>query len=193
MTDNVGFKLNGVAASTYGVTLAYGPGQPMLPGTRDTTADVLNRPGQYWIGSELGPREISLPCRFRDCATAADLDTKVRTLARLLVDETGRPKQLKLELDDSPGWYYTVRYNGVIPFDRAWVGCVEFTLELIADDPYAYGTSEEYDHATITTSGGSFEITSDGTVSTPAVVCVTNTGATEITDGFTVRIQYEVD
>lgn len=193
MTDNGGFKLNGVPASTYGVTLAYAPGQPMLPGTRDTTAAVLNRPGQYWTGSELDTREFSLPCHFRDCTSAAALDTKIRSLARLFVDEAGRPKQVKLEFDDSPGWYYTVRYNGVIPFGRAWVGCIEFTLELIADDPYAYSTSEEYDSATITTSGGSLEITSDGNVSTPAVVCVENTGATEITDGFTIAIQYEVD
>jgi phage-related protein len=191
--DNGGFKLDGLPVSTYGVTLMYAPGQPMLPGTRDRTADVLNRAGQYWVDSELGTRSFSLPCQFYDCDSAADLDAKIRTFARLFVDETGRPKQLKLEFDDSPGWYCTVRYNGAIPFDRAWVGAIDFSLELLADDPYAYGTDEEYDYATLTTSGGSIEITSDGNVSTPAILCVENIGVSEITDGFTLRVQYEVD
>lgn len=192
MTDNGGFKLNGIPVSDYGVTLSYAPDQPMLPGTRDRVAGVLNRAGQYWIDSDLDTREFSLPCQFYDCDSAADLDTKIRTFARLFVDETGRPKHLKIEFDDSPGWYYTVRYSGVLPFDRAWVGCIDFTLDLIADDPYAYQVSEEYNSMVITASGDSMTITSDGNVSTPAIVCVENTGGTTV-NGFTIKIQYEVD
>lgn len=190
--DNGGFKLNGVPVSDYGVTLMYAPEQPMLPGTRDRTADVLNRAGQYWIDSELGVREFSLPCQFYDCDNAAELDTKIRTFARLFVDETGRPKQLKLEFDDSPGWYYTVRYNGRIPFDRAWVGAIDFELELIADDPYAHSIFEAEDIEVITTDPHTWGITSDGTVSTPSRICITNNGATALS-GIKLSIEYEVD
>ena len=192
MTDNGGFKLNGIAVSTYGATLMYAPGQPMLPGTRDRTADVLNRAGQYWIDSELGVRELSLPCQFYDCDSAAELDTKIRALARAFVDNTGRPKQIRLELDDSPGWYYTVRYNGAIPFDRAWVGAIDFTLELIADDPYGHRVLETEDIELVTTDPQSWTVTNAGTVATPAKICITNNGATAVS-GIKISLEYEVD
>ena len=191
--DNGGFSLNGIPASEYGATLLYSPGQPMLPESRDRTSTVLRRAGQYWIGSELGTREFDLPCQFRDCEDAAALDTLIRAFARVFVDASGRPKQLKLILDDAPDVYYLVRYAGQVPFDRAWVGCSDFSLSLIADDPYAYQLSEEFDIQTITTSGESMEIISDGSVSTPAIICVENTGIAEITNGFSLKIQYEVD
>jgi hypothetical protein len=35
MVDNGGFKINDIAVSTYGITLLYGPSQPMLPGSID--------------------------------------------------------------------------------------------------------------------------------------------------------------
>ena len=194
MVDNGGFKINSIPASTYGITLLYGPSQPMLPGSIDRTATVLNRPGNIWIDSKLGPRAFSLTCQFATTSSgAAELDALIRTFARVLVDRYGNPKRVKLEFDDCPGWYYMVRYNGQIPFDRKWIGCSDFTLDLIADDPYAYQTSEEYDYETTTSSPYSMTITSDGNVSTPAIICVENTGGTTITGGFTLKIQNEVN
>lgn len=190
MVDNGGFKINDVAVSNYGITLLYGPSQPMLPGSIDRTASVLNRPGNLWIDSKLGTRTFSLPCQFATSSTdAAELDTLIRTFARVLVDIHGNPKQVKLEFDDSPGWYYVARYNGQIPFDRKWIGCSDFTLDLIADDPFAYAVDESSATSTITTSGDSISLISTGTASTPAKICVTNTGSATITGGFTITIQ----
>lgn len=193
MTDNGGFTLNGVAVSDYGVTLRYAPDQPMLPETRDRTVEILGRPGQYWIDSELGVRSFSLPCHFSDCESASELETLVRAFGKFLVDAYGRPKTLKLIFDDNTDVYYNVRYSGQIPFERAWVGVSEFTLELVAEDPFAYETDEEYDYSTITTSGGSMTVTSSGNVATPATVCVTNNGGAEISDGFTITIKQEIE
>jgi hypothetical protein len=83
-----------------------------------------------------------------------------------------------------------VRYAGQIPFDRAWLGCSEFTLNLIADDPYAY---EAEDNATATLTGDpeSMTVTSSGNVETPAKICITNNGANPIV-GFTIKVNYEV-
>ncbi|MFA5453454.1 MAG: phage tail domain-containing protein [Candidatus Methanomethylophilaceae archaeon] len=193
MVDNGGFKINDIAVSTYSITLLYGPSQPMLPGSIDRTADIPNRAGRLWIDSKLGPRTFSLPCQFATTSTdAAELDTLTRTFARVLVDAYGRPKKFKLEFDDCPGWYYTAKYNGGIPFDRKWVGCSDFKLELIADDPFAYAADESSVMSTITTSGDSISIVSAGTVSTPAKICVKNTGSATITGGFTITIQNEV-
>ena len=193
MVDNGGFKINSIPASTYGITLLYGPSQPMLPGSIDRTATVLNRPGNIWIDSKLGPRAFSLPCQFATTSSgAAELDTLIRTFARVLVDSYGNPKRVKLEFDDCPGWYYTVRYNGQIPFDRKWIGCSDFALDFIADDPFTYACKESFDTATITTSGSSFTVSTIGTVITPARVCIKNTGAAPVS-GFTLTFEQEID
>jgi phage-related protein len=192
MTDNGGFKIDGVPASTYGVTLAYAPGQPMLPGTRDRTIEIPGRAGLYWFDSDAGSRTFSLPCRFTGAADAAALDALIRVFARVLVHVYGRPRSLELEFDDSPGLKYLVRYNGQIPFDRAWCGCSEFTLDLIADDPYAY-EPEDATTINITTSGSvpGTAISSSGNIETPAEFCFTNNGANPVV-GFTVKVNYEV-
>jgi phage-related protein len=191
LTDNGGFKIDGVAVSVYGVELAYAPNQPMLPGTRDRTVEIPGRAGKYWFDSDIGAREFSLPCRFTGCADAAALDTLIRAFARIWVHCRGKPRTLELEFDDSPGLKYLVRYNGQIPFDRAWVGCSEFTLELIADDPYAYEEEDATSHD-ITTSGvPGVTVTSSGNVETPAEFCITNNGGAAVS-GFTIKVNYEV-
>jgi hypothetical protein len=106
----------------------------------------------------------------------------------VLVDVNGKPKALSLIFDDAPTITYTVRYAGEIPFDRAWVGVSEFTLELIADDPFGY-EAEQTTEETITTSGGTMIVTGTGTISTPARIEITNNGAAPIT-GFVITIEY---
>ena len=191
MTDNGGFTIDGVPASAYGITLAYGPGQPFLPETRDRTVEIPGRAGVYWFDSDLGVRTFSLPCRFQDCADAAALDALIRAFARVFVDVHGRPRQLALIFDDAPTLTYLVRYSGQIPFDREWVGCSEFTLKLITDDPYAY-EPEDSTESTITGDGESMTITSTGNVETPAKICITNTGSSPLTGGFTITGKFEV-
>ena len=191
MVDNGGFVLDGVAATSYGITLMYAPGQPFLPSTRDRTVEITGRAGAYWFDSDLGPRTFSLPCRFTGAADAAALDVLIRAFARVFTHVRGRPRQLALIFDDSPTLTYTVRYAGQIPFDRAWVGCSEFTLELIADDPFAYA-DEDATTANITTTGvPGTTVTSSGNVETPAEFCLTNNGGAPVS-GFTIKVNYEV-
>ena len=190
MVDNGGFTIDGVAATTYGITLRYSPGIPMLPETRDRTAEIPGRSGSYWFDSDLGQRRFSLPCDFRDCADAAALDVLIKAFARVLVDVYGKPRNLSLVFDDAPTITYTVRYAGEIPFDRAWVGCSEFTLNFIADEPYG-AEAEQTDEATITTSGGTMVVTGTGTVSGPAILTITNNGGAPIA-GFTITIEYPI-
>lgn len=190
MVDNGGFVLDGTAASAYGITLRYGPSIPMLPATRDRTAEIPGRNGAYWFDSDVGQRQFSLPCDFRDCTDAAALDVLIKAFARVLVDVSGKPKALSLIFDDAPTITYTVRYSGGVPFDRAWVGCSEFTLELVADDPFGY-EAEQTTEETITTSGGTMIVTGTGTISTPARIEITNNGGAPIT-GFVITIEHEV-
>ncbi|MFA5378748.1 MAG: phage tail domain-containing protein [Dehalococcoidia bacterium] len=186
MVDSGGFTLDGVAASAYSVTLRYGPGQPMLPATRDRTVEIPGRAGVYWFDSDVGQRIFSLPCDFRDCADAAALDVLIKAFARALVDVNGKPKALSLTFDDSPTITYTVRYSGEIPFERAWCGVSEFTLNLVADEPFGR-EDEEVTTGTITTSPGTLSVTGTCTVASPCKICITNNGASPIA-GFTVTI-----
>ena len=190
MTDNGGFTLNGTPISDFSAYLVYGPDQPIAPDTRDRTETIPGKRGQYWYGSEVGTRRFRLPCRFSGQDDSADLDVLARALAAFLVDIHGRPRLMRLVFDDSPDLTYHVRYEGEISFDRAWVGHSEFTLDLVADTPYA---TEDTDYETdaITTSPGELEITSSGTVSTPAKLSITNNGASGIT-GFEITLRYEV-
>lgn len=188
--DNGGFSIDGVAASTYGITLLYSPGQPFLPETRDRTEEIPGRAGAYWFDSDLGVRNFSLPCMFQNCADAAALDVLIRAFARVFVHVHGRPRQLALIFDDAPTLTYMVRYAGQIPFDRAWLGCSEFTLNLVADDPYAY-EEEDAAHAHITGDPETMTVTSSGNIETPAKICVTNNGGSAIS-GFTITNNYEV-
>jgi phage-related protein len=192
VTDNGGFTIDGATATSFGVTLQYAPGQPMLPGTRDRAVEIPGRAGTYWFDSDVGQRTFSLPCRFTGAADAAALDTLIRTFARIFTHVRGKPRTMEIEFDDAPGLKYLVRYAGQIPFDRAWVGCSEFTLELIADDPYAYEAEDNTTISPITTSGSvAGTVTSSGNVETPAEFCITNNGGAAVT-GFTVKVNYEV-
>lgn len=192
MANNGGFTLGGVAASTYGITMLYSPSIPMISASEDRTASVLGRAGEIWIDSKIGTRSFSLPCQFRGCASPTALDTLIRAFGAVLVDVYGRPKQLKLVFDDSPSYYYTVRYDGSIPFDREWKGCSNFTLNLIADDPYAYEISTTTTSESVTTDPQSWQVVSDTVVSTPATICITNNGAASVS-GIKITLDYEVD
>jgi predicted phage tail component-like protein len=191
MTDNGGFTLNGTPISDFGAYLAYAPNQPLAPDTRDLTETIPGKRGQYWYGSEAGTRRFRLPCRFSGQDDSADLDVLARALAAFLVDIHGRPRLMRLVFDDSPDLTYSVRYEGEISFDRAWVGHSEFTLDLVADTPYAE-EDEESETGSITTSPASITVLSSGTVDTPAIVTITNTGVADV-DGFSLTIQYTED
>jgi predicted phage tail component-like protein len=186
MTDNGGFTLDGVAVSTYGARLKYGAGNPMLPPSRDRTTDITGKDGVYWFASDLGQRVFTLPCYFSGCATPSALDTLIKAFARVLVDVYGKPRSLSLVFDDAPTITYIVRYSGGVPFDRAWMGCSEFTLQLVADDPYGR-EAEEVTSGTITTSPGTLSVTGTGTVAAPCKICITNNGGSAIA-GFTITI-----
>jgi phage-related protein len=191
VVDSGGFLIDGIPCSTYSVTLAYAPGQPFLPETRDRTVEIPGKAGMYWFDSDLGVRRFSLPCRFPTCADAAALDVLTRAFARIFTHAHGKPRQLALIFDDSPTVSYMVRYAGQVPFDRAWVGCSEFTLELVADDPFAY-EAEDSTTANITKSGTSLSVASSGNISTPAKVCVKNNGTVPLT-GFSITIEYPLE
>jgi len=158
----------------------------MHPATRDRTAGITGKDGNYWFGSDRDYLYFSLPCHFTGCANEAALDVLIRAFARVLVDVYGKPRAFSLVFDDAPTITYIVRYATGIPFDRKWIGCSQFTLQLVADDPYGY-EAEEVTSGTITASPGTLSVTGTGNVAAPCKICITNNGGSAIA-GFTITI-----
>ena len=179
------FTLGGTADTALGVELQSSYQEPILPETRDYTVEIPGRPGAVRFDSDLGPREFTLDLTMIEPTTAAGLQTVVRALAAVLLDGDGKPQDVSLVFVKEPDKTYTVRYSGNLPLARLIGGTHgEFTLPLVAADPFAYG-SEVTTSDTITTSPGTMTVSNTGAQSTPCVITVTNNGSATI-NGFTI-------
>lgn len=117
--------------------------EPILPSTRDMTISIPNTHGSYDYGAFLDSRVFGLSCMFKRMSYT-DLKEQSRKLAKLFVDQFGRPKTVKLRFGDEPDKFYYVRLSGGVPIDRG-AGVGKFTLPLVAHDPYAYAEPNAYD------------------------------------------------
>ena len=175
------FTLDGVADTTYGIELRPGYDEPMLPGVRTRSVDIPGRAGRWEFQGDLGAREINLPC-VATAATQEALASLGRALAAALLDDDGYPTDISLVFLKESTKTYTVRYNGLVSVQRLVGSSIgEFVLPFIAADPFAYGAEETTTETDITASPTTIDNTNDGTVSTPCVITITNTGGTDIT------------
>jgi len=174
------FTLGGTADTALGVELQSTYQEPILPPTRDRTATIPGRQGMVVFSSDLDAREITLDLAMIESHTAAALQAVVRAFAQVLLDKTGKPKDVALVFVKEPTKTYTVRYTGNLPLARligdSWG---EFTLPLMAPDPYAYGESVQT-RATVTTSPQTVTVTNGGDYATPPVIQLKNNGGAGI-------------
>jgi predicted phage tail component-like protein len=110
--------------------------RPMSAPTRDYTMEIGGRHGAWDFGADLGPKPFSLPCTLIS-NDPTSLQTAINDVTDHLFDATGRPKTMKLVFGESPEKYYMVRFSGNLPINRI-IGIGQFTLPLVAFDPYAY-------------------------------------------------------
>ncbi len=129
-----GFKLGDKTAAQLYIFLRAGTSNPILPPTRDRTMTIPGRDGVLYFEPDMGPRRFSLPCAFFDASTAEQLETRVKTLAGHLTDESGKPKKLNLIFEWAQDEYFEVYYSGRSDLARG-VFNGEFELQLIAPDP----------------------------------------------------------
>ena len=128
--------IDGVRLSDLGVRVLQATQHPVLPGTRDKSIVIPGRHGAYDFGAELDVRQFEIPCLIERQPTHSDLQRKVRELARLFIDQYGRPKTIKLVFDEEPDKFYNARYSGSVPIDRI-VRMGKFVLPLTAYNPFA--------------------------------------------------------
>lgn len=178
------FTLGSKTDVQLGIQLLEGYDEPAAPSTIDYTKKVPGRAGAWDFGADLDKRVFNLRCQFVDATTQAELAAAIRTLTNHLLDDDGEPRDLSLVFAKESSKTYTVRYTGQLPIKRVIASTSgEFTLQLTAYDPYAYG-SQVTTTATITTSPGTLTVTNSGSQNTPCVITVTNNGAATIS-GFT--------
>lgn len=164
--------------------------RPGLPSTVDRTLTIPGRHGQYDMGADLDARHFVLSCAFTE-RDAPDLQQRVMTLARFLVDSYGRPRTLRLRFVERPGQYFVARYAGNFDVDRI-IGTGIFTLPFTAFDPFALASQETIIEMTITKSPEDIQAVSKGNMRTQPVIVLTNTGNTTITH-FTIVNEYRLE
>lgn len=130
-------SIDGVKLGDLGIRVKEDSSYLGLPATRDQVISVPGRHGAYPMGSWLEPRRINLSCRISNKKTTREIAETIRTLGTILLDQYGRPKEVKLVMGHEPEKYYKVKYVGAIPVDKqAHTG--DFDLPLVAYDPFAY-------------------------------------------------------
>lgn len=168
-----GFTFKGIHSSVYGVR--QNPGQEVL--MPEKRRSLLTIPGRSSaIVQEDGGYDLRT--QTIECSYAAqegvDLYRQVRKIAGWL-DGVG-----ELVFDYEPSMRYMAFLSSSPPSVRK-LTYATFELEFTFNSPFAYEAAEDTD-ADISVSGGSFAITTDGTVKTPVILTLTNTGTETITN-----------
>ncbi|QQE80936.1 distal tail protein Dit [Alicyclobacillus sp. SO9] len=140
-----GFTYNGVASSNYNVT-ATDTITGILPPLKGRTISVPNRPGAWYIRTDLGPRWIKVKVAITETSNTS-LRTQIRQIAQWLSTVNG-PQTLVF--DNEPGLtYYAVLDAGMSTGAgtqstdiKQLVTLGQGELTFMCVDPFAYGTQE---------------------------------------------------
>jgi len=137
-------KLDGRPLRDFGIELLSPPIHPATPPTHDITLRVPRKDGLYYYDTRYDERTFTLECGIIRELDVFDLQRRLREFAVFLLNERGKPRDIKLTFDYEPDKYYTVKFRGQISPDRIFA-LGSFILTLVADDPYAYSnvSSEE--------------------------------------------------
>ena len=172
------YMLGGVKPSDIGLIVTRESQRPILPSTRDYLITIPGRNGIRDFGADVEGRSFSFECVFIT-NDYIELQKRVETLARILVDSYGRPKTIDLVLDVHKDRFWKVRYSGSLEIIRNF-GLGTFTLPLIAfDEPYSQG-AEKVTELTITNKPHNLNIQADGDIRSQPVIVLTNTGTTNV-------------
>lgn len=120
-----------------GIAVQLSSSEPALPSIRNQSIVVPNRHGVFDYGGWLGARQFTLDCVLLRRESYADIKRGIRKLVKLLIDDWGRPKTVKLRFGDNLNVFYNARLTAGVPVERiANLGM--FSLTFTAFDPVAY-------------------------------------------------------
>lgn len=184
------FRLDGKTPAELGVALLREYDHPMLPRTDDRIMPVSGRHGDWDFGADMRNREFVLRLEFVGCANRQELQQRIRQFAAFLVKPDGSPRTMRLTFDTEPGIYYDVRYSGRLPV-RRMLEAGQFSLPLTAVEPWAKAVEETIVQDIITESPHEIPLEVGGTLATPAVITIRNTGSQPI-ENLTIELEQEV-
>ncbi len=115
-----------------------------IPNVRRKTTAIPGMPGRWDFGSELESKPFEIPIQALSDSSLS-LQQKQNELVAFLMDEYGRPRNIKFVFDYEPDKFYTVKIDGAVaPVLRAHI-LSNKTLPFIAHDPFKYASANEYD------------------------------------------------
>lgn len=184
------FTLDGRTLESFGLVPNPGHANPAFPAAQDRLLSIPGRVGLYDFGAQISERRFSFPLTFAYEADRSTLQTSIRAFISFLHDSKGSPRTMELRLSYDADRRYLVRSSGPIDMQRIFqIG--QFTLNLIAADPFAYAAEHIYE-TTMTASPFPFSIDSDGNLRTEPVIVLTNTGLTTV-HGFSIVNEYQLE
>lgn len=133
----VNFTYDGAGSAGYNLSV-LDILRPILPAITARTLSIPTRPGLYYIGSEMGAREIQIEISLDSMTSMEAVRQQIRTIAAWLNPLRG---ERRLILDDEPDKYY----NAVLSSDTDFEQIKTFgkgKLTFLCADPFAYALDE---------------------------------------------------
>lgn len=158
---------------------------PVAPDTRDKTLEIPNKHGAYDLGAYMQPVPHAIPIHIKDKDMLA-IQRKAKELTRLLLDDWGRPKTVKLTYDLETNRYHNVRYTGSLDIARQAVKG-ELTLPFTNYDAWHYDVNLTNDinmDSTTVTADDDYDI---NTVSVTDEQITANTTVQAFSNGYAIR------
>lgn len=127
-----------------GLYLLQDSDETALPQVRENSVTIPGRHGAYSFDSYLEPRQFFEYILIPTQATLNDVQKIVRKVSTLLLDQYGKPKEVKLVFDYEPDKFYKAKFSGFISINRIAKAGI-FPIPFKAYDPFAYSESNAYD------------------------------------------------
>lgn len=179
------FTLDGKSNADLGFWVLDSAAIPLAPKTIDNLLHIKGRPGRYDFQPDADSRTFKFRCAIKATGSRRNLETIFYHIRDFLTNADGTPRTMHLRLESYPEFYYKVRYSGDLDVKRDIMHTTspDFSLTLVAHDPYAYGEyqvftceiDENYEVIQV------IQPTQLGTLESYPVITIKNTGTTPIT------------
>lgn len=179
----LGFRYNGIHSDTYSLVMKS-IDRPLLPPLRKRDLTIPGRHGSYdFSGNTYDNRILSMEISYLGNSISA-----LRSRAREISAWLSQTENKQLIFDDEPEKYYLAKIYDAISFENLFlIGKTTLGFEC---QPFAYSTSESNQTFNITADGQEITIVNSGSVETPQIITIRNTGTNTIS-GFTITRREE--
>lgn len=131
-------RLNDIPIRELGLYTRPGDIHPLSPDVKNDTVKIPGRHGSIPMQSRLDDRPHDIPLAILE-ERMDEAQLVGREFVKMLFDEFGMPKVLRLTYEYDPDKFYYVKLDDGISPDR-FIGFSDFVCNFISHDPFAYST-----------------------------------------------------